>query len=461
MNLLDTEQAVLGAVLGCPEAWWQVADVLSADDFTHPSHRLIWQAIAESVKAGRPYDAFTLADWFAARGELEAIGNGAYLVGLSGAAANVEAYAALVADKSKRRRLLAAMQGAMQAAMGDVDTDALIGEVQRDLSLLTGNRRERLKDVTDGLREMVDAMQRRFDGGDIAGTSYGLPAMDYMTGGKKPGELIIVAARPSMGKTTLALQGALLTPRPLIFSFETKADALLARMTAHVGRFPLKWITQPKEAPEEAMSRVLAASKLVREQMRGLIYDGRRLTFDQMRAIAIREHSKQPLTEIVTDHLGHVRTEGRGRLDVEQGEITKGHKELARELDLPAVLLMQLNRGVEQRADRRPMLSDLRECGAAEEDADVVAMIYRDEYYNRDPRNPLKGFSEIFLRKNRDGELGECWAHARLEEMRFEQAEPQQRSIGEPAKAGGPGGGASGIRSRSQPRPLSVVGGGD
>lgn len=450
---VEAEQHVIGGCLVDNAAYQRVADLITDADFFRDDHAVMWRAIKGESDAGRPFDYFTLPERYT---DVPC----AYLVDLARnipSAANIDGYAQIVADRAKRRRLMEAGQRLVQSACGETPTDDVLAEAQRDMIRIASAGRHDLKTINDGLIAMVNAMQRRFEDGGQAGTSYGLPALDFMTGGKKPGELIILAARPSMGKTLLALQGALQSPRPLIFSFETTEEALTARMTAHVGHFPLNWITRPTDAPDDAMPRILAASKLVRERMKGLIYDGRRLTHEQMRAIALREHAKSPLTEIITDHLGLVKLPGRGRLDQEMSEVTKAHKDMAREMGIPAVLLMQLNRGVETRADKRPFLSDLRECGAAEEDADVVAMLYRDEYYDREG-SPHKGFVEIFLRKNRDGEPGECWAHAHMAEMRFEQAEPQSRSAGQAAGHGGQRGAAPGIRPRSQSRPFSVVG---
>lgn len=453
-NNVEAEQHVIGGCMLVNDAYWRVADLLADDDFFRDDHAAMWRAIAAEAKAGRSFDYFTLPERYPSV-------DCAYLTHLASnipSAANIEAYAEIVADKAKRRRIIEAAQRAVQAASGDGDVETVLHDAQQAMVRIAQAVRSNLKSIDDGLTAMVDAMERRYQAGDMAGTSYGLPAIDHMTGGKKPGELIIIAARPSMGKTLFALQGALQTARPLIFSFETTEEALTARMTAHVGGFPLAWIKNLRSAPDEAMARIHAAAKMVRERMRGLIYDGRRLTIEQMQAIALREHAKAPLTEIITDHLTLVKVPGRGRPDLEYSEVTKGHKDLARDLGIPAVLLQQLNRGVEQRADKRPFLSDLRECGAAEEDADVVVMLYRDEYYHRDT-SPHKGFVELFLRKNRDGEPGECWAHAHMAEMRFEQAEPQSRSVVAPANAGGYGGGSTGIRPRSQSRSLSVVGG--
>jgi replicative DNA helicase len=430
---VESEQAVLGGLMLAPDTWHLVSDMLTHEDFYRPDHALIWKAIAHLESKRRPFDAVTLGEWFETQGLSEHVDDGKYLIELTTStysAANIRAYAEIVADKAKLRRAIAIGGDLMDSGFEPSGRESveIIATATKALSDLASNRGHALKSAMDGLVEMMGDIETRIASGAMPGTSYGLKALDYMTGGKKPGDLIIIAARPSMGKTTLAVQGSLCSARPLIFSFETTASQLLARMTSHVGKLPLRWITNPVDAPDEAFARITEASKIVRERMRGRIYDGRRLTFDQMRAIAIREHSRDPLTEIVTDHLGHVRVSGKGRLDLEQGEITKGHKELAKELGVPAVLLMQLNRGVEQRADKRPMLSDLRECGAAEEDADVVVMLYRDEYYNREPHNPLRGFTEFFLRKNRDGEPGECWAHSALDEMRFDPAEPQSRA---------------------------------
>lgn len=455
---IQAEQAVLGGLMLVPDAMPRVADLLGESDFYRRDHQLIWRAIAQADKASQPYDAVTLADWFESQGLAAEVQNGAYLIELASttpSAANIRAYAEIVADKAKLRALIEA--GTAMVANGfdpdGRDSAEIISEAIASVSTLTQVRGHRLKSVNDGLTEMVEGMQRRMESGGIVGTSYGLPGMDEKTGGKQPGDLIIIAARPSMGKTTLALQGCMAAGRPLIFSFETMAEKLLARMSANVGQFPLRWILFPHEAPDFAFARITEAARIVKEKLTASIYDGRRLPFQQLRAIALREHAKSPVREVVVDHFGHLKREGKGRADQEQGEDMKDFKALAREMNVPLVVLMQLNRGVESRADKRPMLSDLRECGAAEEDADVVAMLYRDGYYN--PTGALREYAEIFLRKNRDGDPGEIWTKPCLPEMRFDECEPQTRPDSGAANAGGYRGGNAGGATGIKPRLVS------
>lgn len=432
---VEAEQAVLGGLMLSPDAFWQVGDLLVEADFYRRDHALIWRAIAEAAEAHppRPYDAVTLGEWFESKGEAELVQGGAYLVDLASttpSAANIRAYAEIVSDKSRLRALITVATEIVNNGFRPDGREAaeVVADAQQAVGQLASAKGHRLKSVNDGLSEMVSGMQRRLDAGGMLGTSYGLTHMDDMTGGKQPGDLIIIAARPSMGKTTLALQGCLAAGRPLIFSFETMAEKLLARMTAHCGRLPLRWILHPHDAPDFAFERITEAARIVKSKLSASIYDGRRLTVSQLRAIAIREHTKSPVREIVIDHFGHLKRAGKGRADAEQGEDMKEFKALARELNVPVIVLMQLNRGVETRTDKRPLLADLRECGAAEEDADVVAMLYRDGYYN--PQGVLKQYAEILLRKNRDGEPGELWTKACLPEMRFDECEDQIRPSG-------------------------------
>lgn len=460
---MQAEQAVLGGLMLAPDAWMLVSDVLSDSDFYRRDHQLIYRAIREMAesKPAKPFDAVTLGEWFDSQGLGEQVQHGAYLIDLARttpSAANIRAYAEIVLDKAKLRALIdvgtAMVNNAFQPE--GRDTNEIVADAQASVSVLTHSRGHRLKSVHDGLTEMVEDMQRRMASGGMVGTSYGLPSMDDMTGGKQPGDLIIIAGRPSMGKTTLALQGCMAAGRPLIFSFETMAAKLLARMAANVGRFPLRWILFPHEAPEYAFDRIAAASRIVKEKLTASIYDGRRIPFHQLRAIALREHDKTPVREVVVDHFGHLKRDGKGRADQEQGEDMKDFKALSREMDVPVIVLMQLNRSVESRTDKRPVLSDLRECGAAEEDADVVAMVYRDGYYN--PESSIKSFGEIFLRKNRDGDPGEIWVKPMLPEMRFDEAEPQQRPNSNVTSIRSGGGSTSGIRSSRQQGAVSRVG---
>ena len=455
---IPAEQAVLGGLMLVPDSLSSVSDLLTESDFYRRDHQLIFRAITEADRKARPFDAVTLGEWFESQGLSGEVQGGAYLVELASttpSAANIRAYAEIVADKAKLRALIEVGTGMANNAFqpDGRESSEIIADAQAAVAALTQSRGHRLKSVNDGLTEMVEGMQRRMDLGGMIGTSYGLPSMDEMTGGKQPGDLIIIAARPSMGKTTLALQGCMAAGRPLIFSFETMAEKLLARMTANVGRFPLRWILMPSDAPDFAFSRIVEASRIVKEKLSASIYDGRRLKFQQLRAIALREHAKSPVREIVVDHFGHLKRDGKGRADQEQGEDMKDFKALAREMNVPVIVLMQLNRGVEGRSDKRPMLADLRECGAAEEDADVVAMLYRDAYYN--PTSSIREYAEIFLRKNRDGDPGEIWTKPCLPEMRFDEAEPQERPNSGVANAGGHGGGQARGGAGLKPRLVS------
>ncbi|TWI04833.1 replicative DNA helicase [Luteimonas cucumeris] len=459
---VEAEQAVLGGLMLAPDAYWQVADMVNEADFYRRDHQLIWRAIAEAADSHppRPYDAVTLGEWFESQGLAEQVAGGAYLVELASttpSAANIRAYAEIVADKAKLRQLIEIGTGIVNNGFvpDGRDSAEIIADAQQAVGSLATSKGHRLKSVNDGLSEMVDGMQRRLNAGGTLGTSFGLSHMDDMTGGKQPGDLIIIAARPSMGKTTLALQGCLAAGRPLIFSFETMAEKLLARMTAHCGRLPLRWILFPQDAPDFAFERITEAARIVKSKLTASIYDGRRLTSSQLRAIAIREHAKSPVREIVIDHFGHMRRAGKGRADAEQGEDMKEFKALARELNVPVIVLMQLNRGVETRTDKRPMLSDLRECGAAEEDADIVAMLYRDVYYN--PQGPLKEYAEILLRKNRDGEPGELWTKPCLPEMRFDECEAQSRPSGSVTSIEQARGVPSRSSARAQPSRISTT----
>jgi replicative DNA helicase len=250
----EAEQSVLGGLMLVPDALARVSDLLGEADFYRRDHALIWRAIVELDRKSQPYDAVTLGEWFESQGLAEQIAGGAYLVELASttpSVANIRAYAEIVADKAKLRALIEAGSAMVDAAFSPDGRDSgeIIADAQASVAVLTQARGHRLKSVNDGLGEMVEGMQRRMSEGGMVGTSYGLPLMDEMTGGKQAGDLIIIAARPSMGKTTLALQGCMAAGRPLIFSFETMAEKLLARMTANVGQFPLRWILFPQDAP--------------------------------------------------------------------------------------------------------------------------------------------------------------------------------------------------------------------
>ena len=424
---VDAEQSVIGGLMLSPPRLPDVRAVLDEYDFYRRDHRLIYRSICELADKGQPFDAVTVGEWFEANGLGEQIGGTGYLIELASntpSAANIGAYAEIVRERSRLRQIIEAGTDAVNDAFQPEGRTA--GEVRdeaiRRLSEVRTEAEKTVDTVRDGLRGMVEDMRRWYDD-EGASVKFGIESLDEITGGMEGGDLILIGARPSMGKTALALQVAALAGRTLFVSMEMATRKLAARLTAHVGRLPYKWIRKPADAPEGALSRVTSAS-VEAGSLPILIFD-RRMSIGGFCALARKLHKEQPLALVVADHLDLFIRPNKRRDDQELGDITKELKALAKELGVPVVLLVQLNRGVEDRQDKRPVLRDIREAGGAEQDADIVVMLYRDEYYN--PDSPHKGYAELIVRKARDGELGTAWARAVLSEMRFDSCEPQQR----------------------------------
>jgi replicative DNA helicase len=452
---VEAEQAVLGGIMLAPDAYWRVSGLLTADDFSLPAHKQIWQAIRECLQPTpgsdpTPIDPVTLGEWFEARGKSSVVQGGAYLIELftqTPSAANIVAYAEIVAKRAEAERVQAA--GRRIAACDNfADAQTLLAEVRPQ-------QMARVKSVKDGLTEMVEALQRRYDAtGDLSGLPTGVASLDALTSGWQPGNLVIVAARPGMGKTAYALQAAMAAGRCLYFSLEMTAGELMERAVANLGELPHRWLRFPKDAPDNALSYITEASRTV-SKLPLQIDDTASRNVDVICSITRQAHMVEPLKLIVIDHLGLIAREGKHDPS-ELGAITSALKRLAKETDATVMLLCQLNRGLESRTDKRPMLSDLRDSGRIEEDADVVMALYRDEYYT--PNGPLTGYLEMIIRKNRSGEQGTAWAKALLSQMRLESCDEPERSVGAVASNDGRGGFASRFAKSGQQGAVSRVG---
>jgi replicative DNA helicase len=408
----EAEYTVIGALLSGPDAYWRVADLLTAGDFADALHARLFALIAERVQKGQAADPVTLG---------EAAGDDVYDYAYQAARdcyapGNVTAYAELVRKHGEARRLQAA--GQRIALCEDYDAALAI------LASVRPTQAQKVKTVTDGLRELVDALQRRYNAdGAVSGIPTSLASLDALTAGWQPGNLIVVAARPGMGKSAFAVQAALAAGRTFYSSLEMTAGELIERAVAHVGQLPHKWIRFPLDAPDYAGAQVTAGCTAV-SKLPLLIDDSAGLSADAIFSRVRQSHMVAPLRLVVIDHLGLIRRPGKHDPS-ELGLVTSGCKELAKALDVPVMLLCQLNRALESRTDRRPMLSDLRDSGRIEEDADVVIGLYRDEYYNA--TGPLAGYCEAIVLKNRSGEKGTAWSRSLLSRMTLESCDaPEQ-----------------------------------
>ena len=432
---IEAEQSVLGGLLLDNQAWDKVVDILIADDFYNPGHKLIFTAISELSNEIKPFDPLTLAEILENRGELEGTGGLVYLAELAGnvpSVANIAAYAEIINERSVYRKLITAGQKMADAAYTPEGrkSSELVEEAER---LVFNIAEERAKTGgPQGVREIIHStvkkIEQMFDAGDaITGTTTGFTDLDNMTSGMQPSDMIIVAARPSMGKTTFAMnlvENALLASEKgvVVFSLEMPSDQLMMRMLSSLGR-----INQSKvrsgQLEEEDWPKLLSAVERIKDK-KLFIDDTAGISPAEMRSRIrriVREHGD--LGMIMIDYLQLMQIPGfsEGRTN-EISEISRSLKAMAKEFNVPVVALSQLNRSLEQRPNKRPVNSDLRESGAIEQDADVIMFIYRDEVYN--PDTEYKGIGEIIIGKQRNGPIGSVRLAFVGQYTRFENLAP-------------------------------------
>jgi replicative DNA helicase len=420
---VEAEQSVLGGLLLDNTAWDRVADIVREPDFYRADHRLIFQHIGRLIEHGKPADALTVAESLEISSKLAEIGGQAYLGSLAlntPSAANIRRYAEIVRERSIMRNL---------ATVGTEIADSAYSPMGRDAKALVDEAESKVFQIAEaGARtnqgfvkidplltetvERIDMLYNRENKNDIIGLATGFVDLDRMTSGLQPGELVIIAARPSMGKTSLAMNivehvALELRKAVAVFSMEMSGTQLAMRMIGSVGRFDQHELRTGTFKDEDWSRMVESVGKLNEAQL--YIDDSAGLNALEVRSRARRLHRQcGGLSLIVVDYLQLMSATGGGREEnraTEIAEISRSLKSLAKELKLPVVALSQLNRGVESRQDKRPMMSDLRESGAIEQDADLILFIYRDEVYN--PGNPEKlGEAEIIIAKQRNGPTG-------------------------------------------------------
>jgi replicative DNA helicase len=417
-NSIEAEQSLIGGLMLDALAWDKIADVITADDFYRKDHRLSYSAIAGLVESGSPCDVVTVSEHLDSRGELDNAGGLAYLATLSNetaGAANARAYAKILRERATLRALISAgNEIAGSAFTSDGRTAAEVLDDAEKMVFEIADRGTRgkkgFKSLKDILPEAVDRIDTLHQSdGDITGISTGYNEFDKLTAGLQPGDLVIVAGRPSMGKTTLAVNiaenAAIGSKVPTaIFSMEMPAQQLAFRMISSLGRVDQTHL-RTGNFPDEDWSRINTAVQLMSEAPI-FIDDTPSLSPGEIRARARRLQREHGLGLIVVDYLQLMQVPGnKENRATEISEISRGLKALAKELACPVVALSQLNRSVEQRTDKRPVMSDLRESGAIEQDADLIVFIYREEVYNQD--TPRKGIADIAIAKQRNGPIGD------------------------------------------------------
>ena len=417
-NSIEAEQSLIGGLMLDALAWDKVADVITAEDFYRKDHRLIYSAVASLIESGSPCDVVTVSEYLDSRAELENAGGLEYLATLANetaGAANARAYAKILRERATLRALISA--GNEIAGSAFTNDGRTAAEILDDAEKMVfeiadkGTRGKKgFKSLKDILPEAVDRIDTLHQSdGDITGISSGYNEFDKLTAGLQPGDLVIVAGRPSMGKTTLAVNiaenAAIGSKVPTaIFSMEMPAQQLAFRMISSLGRVDQTHL-RTGNFPDEDWSRINTAVQLMSEAP---IYidDTPSLSPGEIRARARRLQREHGLGLIVVDYLQLMQVPGnKENRATEISEISRGLKALAKELSCPVIALSQLNRSVEQRTDKRPVMSDLRESGAIEQDADLILFIYREEVYNKD--TPRKGIADIAIAKQRNGPIGD------------------------------------------------------
>ncbi|MGP3687278.1 replicative DNA helicase [Streptomyces sp. IBSNAI002] len=410
---LDAEQSVLGGMLLSKDAIADVVEVLKGHDFYRPSHETIYQAILDLYAKGEPADPITVGAELTRRGEISKVGGASYLHTLVQSvptAANAEYYAEIVHERAVLRRLVAA--GTKITQMGyaaDGDVDEIVNSAQAEIYAVTEQRTSEdylpLGDIMEGALDEIEAIGSR--SGQMSGVPTGFTDLDSLTNGLHPGQMIVIAARPAMGKSTLALDFAracsIKSNLPsVIFSLEMGRNEIAMRLLSAEARVALHhmrsgtmtdddWTRLARRMPD------VSAAPLY-------IDDSPNLSMMEIRAKCRRLKQRNDLSLVVIDYLQLMQSGGSRRPESRQQEVSdmsRNLKLLAKELEVPVIALSQLNRGPEQRTDKKPMVSDLRESGSIEQDADMVILLHREDAYEKE--SPRAGEADLIVAKHRNG----------------------------------------------------------
>jgi replicative DNA helicase len=434
---VEAERAVLGSLLIDPDAILEVASFLRAEDFYRETHRLVYQAILDLHERREPADFITLSDELDRRGQLAEIGGAAYLTELINTvptSIHVEYYARIVERTAILRRLItAAGQIAGLAYEEREDVDEIVDRAETIVFGVAERRLTRdLLPISHVLSDYYDRINYLYrHRGELIGIPTGLADLDKILGGLQRSDLIIIAGRPGMGKTSLALSIALQAARKwdkrvAIFSMEMSTEQLVQRLVSAETGIDSQRLRRG-EIQEDEWPRFVQATGLLSD-MPIYIDDTPALSAMEIRAKTRRLHAEYGLDMVIVDYLQLMRGDGRAENRVQEiSNISRGLKALARELNLPVVSLSQLSRAVESRHDKHPILSDLRESGSIEQDADVVVFIYRDELYNTDTETP--NLAEIIVAKHRSGPTGALSAYFKKELAQFLDLELRRQPL--------------------------------
>ncbi|EKO3722421.1 replicative DNA helicase [Vibrio metschnikovii] len=417
---LEAEQSVIGGLLLDNQRWDTVSERVIAQDFYSRPHRLIFEAVKTLLESGQPLDLITLSEFLELREQLEDVGGFAYLADLvknTPSAANINAYADIVAERALVRNLIGVANEIADAGydpQGRSSEDLLDLAESKVFAIAEARSSENegpqnVDTILEKTLERIELLYKTPQDG-VTGVNTGFTDLNKKTAGLQGSDLIIVAARPSMGKTTFAMNlcenAAMQQDKPvLIFSLEMPAEQIMMRMLASLSRVDQTKI-RTGQLDDEDWARISSTMGMLMEKKNMFIDDSSALTPTEVRSRArriAREHGG--LSLIMVDYLQLMRVPSQSdNRTLEIAEISRSLKALAKELNVPVVALSQLNRSLEQRADKRPVNSDLRESGSIEQDADLIMFIYRDEVYH--PDSPMKGIAEIIIGKQRNGPIG-------------------------------------------------------
>jgi len=429
MHNNDAEQAILGGIFRNPDVYDDVVEIIRVEDFYLYQHRLIWEAIGDIVNGNNTPDAISVSEYLDRKGMLDEAGEFQYISSLAlniGTSRNVIKYAQVVADYARERRTLAALNKAGDIIHGDGETadkiDKALTEIQdaaeaKDIG-------EGAVWIKDALREWVDDLDRRFTSGtEIQGLSTGYSDLDKKLNGLKPGKMYIVAGRPSMGKSVIGQNicehvAVELGKPAAFFSMEMPTQDVTGRVVCSIGRVDNKE-TRSGKVQEDSFPRITNAARRLQDSPL-YIDDAASLSPNELRAKCRKLKRTKDIQLVVVDYLQLMRAPGYKNDRVHEiEEISRQLKAMAKELHIPVVVISQLNRSVDGRQDKRPIMSDLRESGAIEQDADVIAFIYRQDQYEND-ESKHTSVAELIVRKNRDGETGTILLLANLRFNRFD-----------------------------------------
>ena len=412
---LEAEQAVLGGILIHSNILSTIVDHVGPDDFYSPAHRTIFQTFVDLYSKSKPIDLVTAANNLDAMGKLNEVGGGVYLAELAESTvspSNAEHHAMIVREKSIQRTLIGTASEIIEKSFDSVDVEELLDHAESEIFKISDSRSTQTvrhsKDIVNGVFE--ELTKRAEQKSLITGVPSNYADFDRMTAGLQPSDLIIIAGRPSMGKTAFALNVALRAAiyagvPTAIFSLEMSTESLMQRMLCVHGHVELSRMRSGYLEDEDWAKLYQAAEHLSQAPI--FIDDTGDLTTLDLRSRCRRLKAEHGLGLVVVDYLQLMHSSRKiDSREQEISDISRTMKALAKELSVPVVALSQLNRKVEERTNKRPMLSDLRESGAIEQDADIIIFLYRDEFYNKKEDNPKNGVAEIIIGKHRNGPTG-------------------------------------------------------